>query len=182
VIPESLIAAAQQEESYLTALQAERDARRGGAGSRGTVGALGMGVPLIPPAPRLPRHLERLILNIKPNGNGNGGTSGSRSSGSGRHRTRPSGIGMTNLLSPPGMTATGQQSTTMEVGLPVSKNGSVAAMEQWASADDTSVLPVPSHVVLHHLGTSAIRNGVLAVSDTTRYNKKYITTIYYKPT
>lgn len=42
-------------------------------------------------------------------------------------------------------------------------------------ADDTSVLPVPSHVVLHHLSTSAIRNGVLAVGNTTRYRKKVIT-------
>lgn len=50
------------------------------------------------------------------------------------------------------------------------------------SADDTSVLPVPSHVVLHHLTTSAIRNGVLAVGCTVRYRKKYLTTIYYKPT
>jgi hypothetical protein len=39
-------------------------------------------------------------------------------------------------------------------------------------ADDASVLPVPSHVVLHHLSTSAIRNGVLAVGNTTRYRKK----------
>ncbi|KAJ4482408.1 hypothetical protein J3R30DRAFT_3459217 [Lentinula aciculospora] len=39
-------------------------------------------------------------------------------------------------------------------------------------ADDTSVLPVPSHVVLHHLCTSAMRNGVLAVGETTRYRKK----------
>ncbi|PPQ89035.1 hypothetical protein CVT25_004677 [Psilocybe cyanescens] len=38
--------------------------------------------------------------------------------------------------------------------------------------DDNSVLPVPSHVVLHHLCTSAIRNGVLAVANTTRYRKK----------
>ncbi|RDB14544.1 hypothetical protein Hypma_016349 [Hypsizygus marmoreus] len=51
-----------------------------------------------------------------------------------------------------------------------------------ALTDDASVLPVPSHVVLHHLSTSAIRNGVLAVGNTTRYRKKYLTTIYYKPT
>jgi hypothetical protein len=38
--------------------------------------------------------------------------------------------------------------------------------------DDASVLPVPSHVVLHHLCTSAIKNGVLAVANTTRYRKK----------
>ena len=68
--------------------------------------------------------------------------------------------------------------------------------------DDASVLPVPNHVVLHHLSTSAIKNGVLAVADTVRYKKKvrayisfpvpfshlsdcdpqFITTIYYKPT
>jgi hypothetical protein len=41
-----------------------------------------------------------------------------------------------------------------------------------ALADDASVLPVPSHVILHHLCTSAIRNGVLAVANTTRYRKK----------
>lgn len=39
-------------------------------------------------------------------------------------------------------------------------------------ADDTSVLPVPSHVVLGHLGTSAIRDGVLAVGATVRYRQK----------
>jgi len=48
--------------------------------------------------------------------------------------------------------------------------------------DDGSVMPVPSHVVLQHLCTSAIRNGVLAVATTTRYRKKYMTTVYYKPT
>ncbi|KAJ7575107.1 hypothetical protein C8J56DRAFT_977105 [Mycena floridula] len=55
-------------------------------------------------------------------------------------------------------------------------------IDDTVSADDTSVLPVPSHVVLHHLSTSAIRNGVLAVGATVRYKKKYLTTIYYKPT
>lgn len=38
--------------------------------------------------------------------------------------------------------------------------------------DDNSVLPVPNHVVLNHLGTSAIKNGVLAVGTTTRYHRK----------
>ncbi|KAF8173433.1 hypothetical protein BJ912DRAFT_991972 [Pholiota molesta] len=38
--------------------------------------------------------------------------------------------------------------------------------------DDNSVLPVPSHVVLHHLCTSAIRNGVLAVANTTRGRRR----------
>jgi len=41
-----------------------------------------------------------------------------------------------------------------------------------STTDDASVLSVPSHVVLHHLCTSAIKNGVLAVANTTRYKKK----------
>jgi len=48
-------------------------------------------------------------------------------------------------------------------------------------ADDASVLPVPSHVVLHHLSTSAIRNGVLAVGNTTRYKKKVRYLIFSRP-
>lgn len=38
--------------------------------------------------------------------------------------------------------------------------------------DDNSVLPIPNHVVLNHLGTSAIKNGVLAVATTMRYHQK----------
>ncbi|CCA71402.1 hypothetical protein PIIN_05342 [Serendipita indica DSM 11827] len=48
--------------------------------------------------------------------------------------------------------------------------------------DDNSVLPLPSHSVVNHLATSAIRNGVLAVATTTRYKAKYISTVYYRPT
>lgn len=47
--------------------------------------------------------------------------------------------------------------------------------------DDHSVLPHPNHVVLNHLAASSIRNGVLAVSASTRYRRKYVTTILYKP-
>lgn len=48
--------------------------------------------------------------------------------------------------------------------------------------DDNSVLTLPNHTVLNHLATSSIKNGVLATSVTTRYKKKYVTTIMYKPT
>ncbi|KAJ6264823.1 hypothetical protein Dda_0975 [Drechslerella dactyloides] len=41
--------------------------------------------------------------------------------------------------------------------------------------DDSSVLPIPNHVVLNHLATSSIRNQVLAISATTRYKKKVAT-------
>ncbi|KXJ92741.1 hypothetical protein Micbo1qcDRAFT_133101 [Microdochium bolleyi] len=48
--------------------------------------------------------------------------------------------------------------------------------------DDNSVLNMPNHTVLNHLGTCSIKNNVLAVSATTRYRNKYVTTIIYKPT
>jgi hypothetical protein len=47
--------------------------------------------------------------------------------------------------------------------------------------DDNSVLNMPNHTVLNHLATSSIKNNVLAVSATTRYRSKYVTTIIYKP-
>ncbi|KAF8516806.1 5'-AMP-activated protein kinase beta subunit, interation domain-containing protein [Hysterangium stoloniferum] len=190
VIPQPLLAAAHQEESYDTAVQAAREVRRGGAGTRGggTVGKLGMGVPPIPFPPRLPRHLDKVILNTR------GGDKSTGSGGKSRRGRKRDGnstaIGMTSLFSPDAAGGTGAgMSSRMNVtgfgvrgGTGMEKSASTVAMEQWANADDSSVLPVPNHVVLHHLGTSAIKNGVLAVSDTTRYNKKYITTIYYKPT
>ncbi|KAI1005307.1 hypothetical protein K3495_g2914 [Podosphaera aphanis] len=48
--------------------------------------------------------------------------------------------------------------------------------------DDNSVLTMPNHTVLNHLATSSIKNNVLAISATTRYRRKYVTTIMYKPT
>ncbi|KAB8416344.1 hypothetical protein FH972_024864 [Carpinus fangiana] len=48
--------------------------------------------------------------------------------------------------------------------------------------DDASVLIMPNHTVLNHLATSSIKNNVLATSGTTRYKRKYVTTIMYKPT
>jgi len=49
------------------------------------------------------------------------------------------------------------------------------------SKEDPMVLPVPNHVVLNHLYTLSIRDGVMALGTTTRYRKKYVTTLYYKP-
>lgn len=177
VVPESLVSAAQQEEAYLAAVQAQREVRRGGAGTRGSLGSLGMGVPSIPPAPRLPRHLDKVILNTKSShtsSSGSGSHSGRSSKGKHKNRAGTSsagGLGMTSLLSPEvsGPNAAPGTSTLVPEA---QATASSLVMEQWAQADDSSVLPVPSHVVLHHLGTSAIKNGVLAVSDTTRYNKK----------
>lgn len=49
------------------------------------------------------------------------------------------------------------------------------------TVDDNSILPAPNHVVLNHLTASAIKGGVLAVGTTTRYKRKYVTTVFYKP-
>ncbi|MCJ1247204.1 hypothetical protein MMC30_004418 [Trapelia coarctata] len=48
--------------------------------------------------------------------------------------------------------------------------------------DDSSVLNMPNHTVLNHLATSSIKAEVLATSLTTRYKRKYVTTIMYRPT
>ena len=47
--------------------------------------------------------------------------------------------------------------------------------------DDSSVLNMPNHTVLNHLATSSIKDRVVATSVTTRVQKKYLTTIMYKP-
>ncbi|KAJ8085461.1 hypothetical protein PM082_004277 [Marasmius tenuissimus] len=77
----------------------------------------------------------------------------------------PSGVGATAAIMPPGFRTNGIL------------NQNLASI-----ADDRSVLAAPSHAVLNHLCVSAIKNGVLAVSQTERYHHKFITTIYYKPT
>ena len=48
--------------------------------------------------------------------------------------------------------------------------------------DDASVLVLPNHTVLNHLATTSIKNQVLATSATTRYKRKYVTTIMHRPT
>lgn len=159
--------------------------------------------PQHPQAPSLPRHLEKLIMNQKPPTTRTSSKQGGSSTALFGERgnlpvTTASG---TNLSA---TTSTGPSSGARGSGK--SRDGYTKLGDAPAGvhagpglADDGSVLPVPSHVVLHHLGTSAIRNGVLAVADTVRYRKKvslfvssplcsvdfglqYITTIYYKPT
>jgi hypothetical protein len=71
-------------------------------------------------------------------------------------------------------TRPGPSPLTGESRAPVSGSRAITLdMENMpALTDDASVLPVPSHVVLQHLCTSAIKNGVVAVATTTRYRKK----------
>jgi len=177
VIPPELIAAAREEEVYLA------------NPSAGTA-------PNIPPAPVLPRHLDKLILNARVGAPPPPPVKDRRH----RARTRHGEFGMTKAeQDEPTTSASSRIPVTTASGTDVSAahvsaahhvhsnaqsqspvralvGGSTAALgttaAAWILADDASVLPVPSHVVLHHLSTSAIRNGVLAVGNTTRYKKK----------
>jgi hypothetical protein len=172
VIPSELIAAAREEEVYLANPTAAS-------------------APNIPPAPVLPRHLDKLILNTRVGAPPQAPVKDRRH----RARTRHGEIGMMKSEQDELPTASGSHiPVTTASGTDVSAvlhghsnthsqspvrtliGGSTAPMGTVAAAvmlaDDGSVLPVPSHVVLHHLSTSAIRNGVLAVGNTTRYKKK----------
>ncbi len=225
VIPQELINAAGEEENYL-------------ASADSPTSTSSIPAPNIPPAPVLPRHLDKLILNVRPqisSSSGDGGRRKDKERGKRRDKERgeresraravpTSTLGMTSStleaadhdvsppLALPVVTASGTDVTTLASSLPAEEGSAlegtpkakktiaVSRLDTSGLADDASVLPVPSHVVLHHLSTSAIRNGVLAVANTTRYRKKvciscpryacpslknysqYITTIYYKPT
>ena len=198
-IPPELVAAAAEEEVYL---QLQETASNGMSSNSSASGYNTVPAPNIPPAPVLPRHLDKLILNVKPQAvsGSPAPTERERSRRSGRSRrerdresrTRPSHLGMTagdvngdahgeggaagpSSLGLPVVTASGTEVTNAALasGDGAERAGRVAVKLDVAGlADDASVLPVPSHVVLHHLSTSAIRNGVLAVANTTRYRKK----------
>ncbi|KAJ7617480.1 5'-AMP-activated protein kinase beta subunit, interation domain-containing protein [Mycena polygramma] len=214
-IPEALIRAAAQEEAWLDAQaqyqqahpqshshhrQQERD------GSRGRHIVLNGFVPepSIPPAPRLPRHLERLILNrpspgvVIPRvgaGAGNAGASGSSMNAVGVEATpSPSpALRVTTAsgtdVSVPMMSFTSASNAGAAVPPPPPRQispgrGAVSASGGGGTpliADDPSVLQTPSHAVLYHLTTSSIRDKTIAVGTSTRYRQKYLTTVYYKP-
>ncbi|KRZ08612.1 5'-AMP-activated protein kinase subunit beta-2 [Trichinella zimbabwensis] len=46
---------------------------------------------------------------------------------------------------------------------------------------DPNVLPEPNHVMLNHLYALSIKDGVMVLSATHRFRKKYVTTLLYKP-
>ncbi|KAG9315879.1 carbohydrate-binding module family 48 protein [Chiua virens] len=152
--------------------------------------------PDIPPAPILPRHLDKLILNVKvgqpppPRGREREREKERDKEREREHRRRQgrSLLGMTSTLSrdlyredkagdeehlPIPITTASGTDVTHIVGS--SSGNTRLGLDGSGMSDDASVLPVPSHVVLHHLSTSAIRNGVLAVGNTTRYRQKVFT-------
>ncbi|KAI3621157.1 snf1 kinase complex beta-subunit [Moniliophthora roreri] len=224
-IPLELIEAAQEEEAFLAhQTQIRRQMQNRGAQDTQHVSGF-IPLPNIPPAPKLPRHLEKLILNSVNNPRATGSSSSGDRENRKKDRERRALTPSTSVNSPPNAlpvtTASGtdvtsvhcrQQhhyrhhappppvperdpsylpSTTMHppmtavtaVAISISNGPRISDDSAALIADDSSVLPVPpSHVVLHHLCTSAIKNGVLAVGETIRYRQKYVTTVYYKPT
>uniref|UniRef100_A0AAJ7SKR5 5'-AMP-activated protein kinase subunit beta-2-like n=1 Tax=Petromyzon marinus TaxID=7757 RepID=A0AAJ7SKR5_PETMA len=46
---------------------------------------------------------------------------------------------------------------------------------------DPALLPEPNHVMLNHLYALSIKDGVMVLSATHRFKKKYVTTLMYKP-
>lgn len=176
VIPPGLEIAAKQSEDYLTTLAAVHEGiqakeqqnlklygnKTGKSGPR-VVNGFHVTPPehILPPPPRLPdppeqpRHLEKLILNVRPNA--------------------------TTVLSGPNTSSGRRNAASSSQKQPESTRSSVDGVsdqriditfDSTIIADDSSLLPVPSHSVLGHLTTSAIRGGVLAVGSTIRYRGK----------
>lgn len=46
---------------------------------------------------------------------------------------------------------------------------------------EPTLLPEPHHVMINHLYALSIKDGVMVLSSTQRYKKKYVTTLLYKP-
>ena len=188
-IPAELVAAAHEEEAYL-AYTAAAEYEQSSYSTTHHVPA-----PNIPPAPVLPRHLDKLILNAKvgqppPTRGREREREKEREKERERERRRKQGrslLGMTSTLARdihredkagedehlpiPITTASGTDVTHLAASQAHTRLG----LDGPGLSDDASVLPVPSHVVLHHLSTSAIRNGVLAVGNTIRYRQKVFT-------
>ncbi|KAG8898702.1 hypothetical protein FRB99_007200 [Tulasnella sp. 403] len=184
-IPPRLFKLAAEEEAYLAARA---------AAAQNPVQRNQQYTPLPPPPPvpyppSLPRHLEKVILNNSSARNPNSSTSTPAIlSSASNSRPRIIGTGTTGPLIPAGPRPRGGHPVTSNppgIGAPftghLSPPPGILSSASDGFGDDSSVLPVPNHVVLNHLGTSAIKNGVLAVGTTMRYHHKYISTIYYKP-
>ena len=145
----------------------------------------------LPRPPVLPRHLDKVILNQRVVPSTTSSTSRTDHSPTGSSRSRAAATGYVGPLTSAGagvpgglgvgMGLSGGPGTTPVVDLDAprrrersnSRRGAVGPDGVTSPiGDDNSVLPMPSHSVVNHLATSAIRNGVLAVGTTTRYKAK----------
>jgi len=149
----------------------------------------------LPRPPVLPRHLDKVILNQRVVPSTTSSTSRTDHSPTGSSRSRNATGGFVNPLTTTmfpgvggvpggggvGMGVLGGLGTSPVVDLDAPRRRersnsrrAVVGPDGVTSpiGDDNSVLPMPSHSVVNHLATSAIRNGVLAVGTTTRYKAK----------
>lgn len=145
----------------------------------------------LPRPPVLPRHLDKVILNQRVVPSTTSSTSRTEHSPSGSSRSRGAAAGFVSPLTSttpsggigvgPGMGMYGNTGTTTVVDLDAPRRRERSNSRRAGVGpdgvtspigDDNSVLPMPSHSVVNHLATSAIRNGVLAVGTTTRYKAK----------
>lgn len=144
----------------------------------------------LPRPPVLPRHLDKVILNQRVVPSTTSSTSRTEHSTSGSSRSRGAAAGFVTPLTsttPSGGTGVGPgmgmfsgtgPTTVVDLDAPRRRERSnsrrAAGPDGLTSpiGDDNSVLPMPSHSVVNHLATSAIRNGVLAVGTATRYKAK----------
>lgn len=197
-IPLELLLSAEEEERYLAHAQQSEAQYQSGEARHIEEGFSPL--PNIPPAQRLPRYLEKVILNQAITQTGAQGTQDRHRDGRYTERQRDwdrerdAGSRTTVAGSLPVTTASGTDITSganireVDRMVPVMEaleegyqsSSAAAALTLATTADDASILPVPSHAVLNHLATSAIKDGVLAVATTIRFRKKYGTIVYYK--
>ncbi|KAF9075790.1 5'-AMP-activated protein kinase beta subunit, interation domain-containing protein [Rhodocollybia butyracea] len=194
-IPLELIEAFTEEENYLAlaALQLEMQQMRLRSGVGPVVQTGFTPSPKHPAIPYLPRYLDKLILNTSLSQTV-GRSSDRRKRGGKDKDPRDADVYSAIVSRPLPVTTASGTDITRSFGLraadpermvPVieddttSASAAANALAFASIADDASVLPVPSHAVLHHLSTTAINDGVLAIASTVRYRKKYLTTVYY---
>ena len=46
---------------------------------------------------------------------------------------------------------------------------------------EPTLLPTPNHVMVNHVYALSIKDNVIVMSSTSRFKKKYVTTVLYKP-
>ena len=46
---------------------------------------------------------------------------------------------------------------------------------------EPTLLPMPNHVMVNHVYALSFKDNVIVLSSTSRYRKKYVTTVLYKP-
>ena len=148
--------------------------------------------PNIPDCPLLPPHLGTLILNAKRGEpqSGNQATKWEKEKGKRRDGKHPKSLlGMTPITTTTSPTddtpadkipngtgaADGIPVATpngTDVGASVKTPAKKTSIDLQGIADDASVLPVPSHVVLHHLNTTTGKDKMVGLANSMRYKDK----------